>query len=205
MKSNILLTSLAGLLVISGVNAMQIKPFVGATMGFQGVSYSNEMEKIMREAQADLPDDFFTYGIEGGVRFGEHNKIYNGGISLNADATSAGNIENKFTNAKLADVTTFNLSATYDNYFRISGDKIKRIDLVMGAGFGTMNYDINFKDAMTKDETIYSPTVAFKLGLDFELTKYLTLSATTRLFLPTRSHYDIETTYVVGGAVKYMF
>ena len=204
MKSSILLTSMAGLLVISGSNAMQFKPFIGATMGLQEVSYSDRIENIAREDRTDLPNDFFTYGLEGGVRFGEHSKMYNGGISINADATSASSVEDKFTNAKIADITTFNLSATYDNYFRISGDKTNRIDLVLGAGFGTMSYDIDYKNATIKDETIYSPTVAFKLGLDFELTKYLTLSATTRLFLPTRSHYDIETTYVIGGAVKYM-
>ena len=205
MKSNILLTSLASLLVVSGANATEYKPFVGATMGFQGVSYSSEIEDAARDSSLNLPDNFFTFGLEGGIRYGAHSAIYNGGFTINVDTTTGSNIENKFTDAKFAEVKTFNMSATYDNYFRISGDKIKRIDLVLGAGVGTMNYDIDYKNNMIDDETVWSPMLAFKVGLDFEMTQNLTLSATTRLFTPTRSHYWMHSTYVFGGAIKYMF
>ena len=194
MKTNLFLTSTtAVLLSLTGVNAVEFNPFIGANMGIAGINYSNEAENV----DADLPSDFFVFGIEGGVRFGDYNKIYNGGVTLNIDMTDKEKIREKFSDTKLANIKTFAMSATYDNYLRLSGDKTSRIDLVLGAGLGTMNYKT--------DDTVYSPTFAFKAALDFGLTRNIILSAQTRLFVPTRSHYDIDTQYIVGGAIKYQF
>ena len=205
MKTNLFLSSIGAILLsVAGANAVEYRPFVGATMGVSGLHYSSETENAF--ANADLPSDFFSFGIEGGVRFGGYNEIYNGGVTLNIDMTDSQKVRDKFTNEKYADLKTFAMSATYDNYLRLSGDKTSRIDLVLGAGVGTMNYDIDFTTATgLKDTTTYSPMFAFKAALDFELTKSITLSAQTRLFVPTRSHYAVDTQYIVGGAVKYMF
>ena len=196
MKTNLFLTSSAAVLLsLTAANAVEFNPFIGANMGIAGTNYSNEAEDLY--AVADLPSDFFAFGIEGGVRFGDYNKIYNGGVTLNLDMTDKEKIREKFSDTKLANIKTFAMSATYDNYLRLSGDKTSRIDLVLGAGLGTMNYKI--------DDTVYSPTFAFKAALDFGLTRNIILSAQTRLFVPTRSHYDIDTQYIVGGAIKYQF
>lgn len=205
MKSNILLTSAAALLVVSGANAAQYSPFVGATMGLAGILYTNEADDAAKASHVDLPDDFFAMGLTGGVRFGSHSSIYNGGFSVNIDQTTDSEVEDKFTHAEIAKLSMFHASATYDNYIRVSGDKARRIDLVLGAGMGIMNYHYDVKDAAYLNETVYSTTFAFKIGVDFELTKHLTLSADTRVFVPTRSHYDAESSYIVGGTVKYLF
>ena len=206
MKTKFILTSISALLMsVAGANAMEYRPFIGASMGLGGVKYSSEMDNFARSVDADLPTDFFAFGFEAGTRFGAYSKIYNGGITLNFDMTTSSEIEDKFTSAKYGEISTLAMSATYDNYFRLSGDKKSRIDLVLGAGLGTMNYDIDYKAPAASDETVYSPMFAFKAGLDFELTKNITLSAVTRLFTPTRSHYDVDTHYIVGGAVKYLF
>ena len=191
MKSNILLTSMAALLFVSGANAMQYKPFVGATIGLQGVSYSDETEDFARVNTIDLPEDFFAFGIEGGFRFGAYNQIYNGGITINVDTTTSSDMKDRFTDARYAKISTSSLSATYDNYLRLSGDKIKRIDLVLGAGMGTMNYDIDDTTPANDDETIWSPMFAFKVGLDFELTQNITLSANTRFFAVGAHGYHV--------------
>ena len=206
MKTKFLFTGISALLMsVAGANAMEYRPFIGASMGLGGVKYSSEMDNFARVVEADLPTDFFAFGFEAGARFGAYSKIYNGGVTLNFDMTTSSDIENKFTSAKYGEISTLAISATYDNYFRLSGDKTSRIDLVLGAGLGTMNYDIDYKAPATSDTTVYSPMFAFKAGLDFELTKNITLSAVTRLFAPTRSHYAADTQYFVGGAVKYLF
>lgn len=205
MKTNLFLTSVcAVLLSVAGANAMEYRPFVGATMGISDLKYSSETEHATRGI--DLPEDFFAFGIEAGARFGGYNDIYNGGVSVNFDMTDSQKIRTKFTDVNLGKLSTLAMSATYDNYFRLSGDKTSRIDAVLGAGMGVMNYDADFKSAVPiEDETKYSTMFAFKAALDFELTKDITLSAQTRLFVPTRSHYEANVQYVVGGAVKYMF
>ena len=203
MKSNMLFTSMAALLVTTAANAATIKPFVGATMGLQGIIYTDKTEDAAKANSLDLPKDFVAFGLEGGFRFGAHSAIYNGGVTVSVDKTTDSNVEDKFTDHKMAGLDMFYASATYDNYIRLSGDKARRIDLVLGAGLGAMNYHLDPK--VGDSETIWSAVSAFKIGLDFELTQHLTLSANTRVFVPARPHYIAESTYIVGGAVKYIF
>ena len=207
MKTNLFLTGLGAILLsVTGANAMEYRPFVGATMGVSDINFSKGTDDFARINQLDFPTDFFAFGIEGGTRFGGYNDIYNGGVSLNIDMTDSQKIRKKFADTSVAKINTFEMSATYDNYIRISGDKTSRIDFVLGAGMGVMDYNIDYKHTITKDdETIYSTMFAFKTGLDFELTKNITLSAQARMFVPTRGHYKIDAQYIFGGAVKYMF
>ena len=187
----------------AGANAMEYRPFVGATMGIQGILYDNAFEDAT--AGSYLPKDFIAFGIEGGARFGSYDKIYNNGFSVNVDTTDREKISDKFTDETYAKIRSTSLSATYDNFIRISGDKMKRIDLVLGAGMGAMNYHLDSHVAGVDDETRWSTDFAFKAGLDFELSKNLTLSATMRWLVPTRDHYEVASTYIAGGAVKYVF
>lgn len=202
MKSNILLVGMSAIMATSaGANALEYRPFVGVTMGIQGAYYDN----AVKSHDIDLPKDFIAFGIEGGTRFGSYNDIYNGGLTLNIDTTGTEKITEKLTDVQQGKIKTTTLTTTYDNYIRLSGDKIKRIDLVLGAGVGAMNYHFDDNNPLAKDETVWSTSLAFKAGLDFELTKNVTLSATMRVFVPTRGHYAIETSYLAGGAIKYVF
>lgn len=202
MKANILFMGAAALLVSTAANATEYRPFVGVGMGIQGLIYDDAIED---NAPYYLPKDFVAFGIEGGARFGSYNKIYNGGFSVNIDTTGSEKATAKFTNETYAKIKTTALTATYDNFIRISGDKAKRIDLVLGAGMGAMNYHLNSQVAGQGDKTVWSTEFAFKAGLDFELTKNITLSANMRWFIPAREHYDIAASYIAGGAIKYVF
>ena len=203
MKSKILLMGASAIMLsAAGASATEYRPFVGVAMGIQGLIYDDAIED---NAIYYLPKDFVTFGIEGGARFGSYDKIYNGGFSVNIDTSDSEKVTNKFTNEEYAKIKTTALTATYDNFIRISGDKAKRIDLVLGAGMGAMNYHLDSQTATRGDETAWSTEFAFKAGLDFELSKNLTLSATMRWFVPTREHYNVATTYIAGGAIKYAF
>ena len=204
MKSRIILPSIAAFLVsIAGAEAMEYRPFVGATMGLTGVVYSDSAKDLERINHIDLPNDFFAFGIETGVRFGDYNRIYNGGFTLSATKTTYSDAEDKYSDTRVASADLFSMSATYDNFIRISGDKTSRIDLVLGAGLGTLTYHIDPVGA--DSETKWSVAPELKVGMDFELTHNVTLSASARAIIPTRSHYETDMSYIVGGAVKYMF
>ena len=203
MKSNMLLMGASAVVSsMAGANAVEYRPFVGAAVGIQGIIYDDAIED---NAVFYLPKDFITFGVEGGARFGSYDKIYNGGFSVNIDTSDSEKASYKFTNEAYAKIKTTALTATYDNFIRISGDKTKRIDLVLGAGVGAMNYHFDYQTAAADDETRWSTTIAVKAGLDFELTKNLTLSATMRWLVPTREHYNVATSYIAGGAIKYVF
>ena len=203
MKSNMLLIGASAIVLsMAGSNATEYRPFIGLTMGVQGLIYDDAIED---NAPYYLPKDFITFGIEGGMRFGSYDKIYNGGFSVNINTSDSEKVSYKFTNETYAKLKTTTLTTTYDNFIRISGNKAKRIDLVLGAGVGAMNYHRDSQIATAEDETAWSTALAFKAGLDFELTKNLTLSANMRMFVPTREHYNIAASYVAGGAIKYIF
>ena len=205
MKSKIvLLTSISALLVsVAGANAFEYRPFVGVSMGIQGAAYSDDGEDLERVAAIDLPTDFFAFGIETGVRAGAYDDIYNGGITLSATKTTYSKVQQKYVEDKAGDEDLLNISMTYDNYIRISGDKESRIDLVLGAGFGTMAYHYDAKNGGS--DTVWSFAPEFKVGLDFGLTHSVILSANFRAILPTRDHYEFDLSYIAGGSVKYLF
>lgn len=203
--NNLFLTSVSALLLsVAGANAMTIRPFVGATMGLGGVKYSSSITSIH---SMTFPQDFFAFGVEAGAKFGEYTKIYNGGFSLNFDKTTYSHITDTFTDEKEAKSDLMGASLMYDNYFRISGDKTSRIDFVLGAGLGEVQLHwVSLEPGLEfDDDKISSMAFAFKTGLDFELTKHITLSAMARALVPTRTAYYTHTNYIVGGAVKYLF
>lgn len=201
MKSKYILTSLAILSATTfTANATTIRPFVGATMGVQNVVYADAGKDFEKSEHVDLPTDFFTFGLEAGARFGEYDKIYNYGFSLNVDKSTYSKIKNKFTDHTYANLDNFAISSTFDNYIRLKSNK--RIDLVLGAGLGAFAYHTD----KGEDKTLYSFTPVIKVGLDFELTNHITLSGIARVFIPTRGgEYKTEASGIFGGAVKYVF
>ena len=204
MKSQILLTGVAALLVsVANANALEYRPFVGATMGLQSAHYNNSAKEAELNMEIDLPTDFFVFGIEGGIRSGAHSEIYNMGVTINATKSTYSKVQNKYEEIRYANADFLNLSATFDNYIRISGDKESRIDLVLGVGAGTIasHLDPVHIDSTTK----WSFAPELKIGMDFELTNNITLSANARAFIPTRSHYEVEASYIFGGVLKYLF
>ncbi len=204
MKSNIVLTSTAALLVsAAGANALEYRPFVGLTMGFQGSVYSDTAKDIEREASIDFPTDFFAFGMDFGVRAGSYFDIYNGGLTISATKTTYSNVQQKYVEERAASADMFNISMTYDNYIRISGDKESRIDVVIGAGAGAMA--THFDVVGGESETKWSFAPELKIGMDFELTEHFTLSASFRTVFPTRPHYESDVSYIFGGAIKYLF
>lgn len=204
MKSKIILTSATALLVsAAGANALEYKPFVGATMGFQGAMYSASAEDMERIQSVDLPTDFFVFGLETGVRAGSYFDIYNGGLTLSATKSTYSRVQRKYVEERFASADLFNVSMTYDNYIRISGDKDSRIDFVIGAGFGSMAYHYDVAGGDSRTKWSFAPEI--KLGLDFELAEHVILSANFRTFFPTRPHYEMDTSYIVAGALKYIF
>jgi hypothetical protein len=203
MKSNIVLTSAAALLISVGANALEYHPFVGASMGLQGVSYSNHGKDVEKIKGWDFPTDFFVFGLETGVRAGSYFDIYNGGLTLSATKTTYSNINKKFVDSREARADQFNMALTYDSYIRISGDKENRIDLVLGAGLGTMAYHIAPVNGDSSTKWSFAPEI--KAGLDFELIEHLVLSANVRAIFPRRPDYEAGVTYITGGAIKYIF
>nr|MBQ0091610.1 hypothetical protein [Candidatus Enterousia merdequi] len=226
MKTNILLPTLTALFVATGANAAQYRPvkmsygaqtrpFIGVTLGAQTLNWKDTYKNAADIDDITMPQDFFSFGIETGFRFGNYHEIYNGGLSLNFDISTGDNAEYYPSYIKVSENKNMSISATYDNYIRLSGDKLKRIDLVLGFGGGAFDEITDYDHLGTStlfpeypfpsDDNSWSAAVALKAGFEFEITENISLSTNARMFIPLKSDYDIGSSFIFGGSVKYIF
>jgi len=138
-----------GLLSILAMPAMaETKLFLGMNVGFAGPVFSDDVEDSIDDDILKSDGGTITWSGAFGLRFGEHNSVYNGGVSATLSympqvghltdgpnfiledyyGTYRVNIDGKI------DLTT--LYFTYDNYIRLSGDEGRRLDFVISFGLG---------------------------------------------------------------------
>ena len=145
MKKIFLTTGL--LSVLSAPAMAETKWFIGGGLGY--------MEPVFSDLVDDSIDDHFfeddsgtmSFNLTGGMRFGEYEKVYNGGVSAtfsympNLGDLSDGNNNPYYMDATI-DFSTFYV--TYDNYIRVSGDAKYRTDFIasIGLGMGWLDEDL---------------------------------------------------------------
>ena len=137
MKKLVLMT---GILSVLSAPAMAApKWYIGANIGYAAPVLSDDLEDL-------IDDDFFANdsgtlltSLTGGMRFGQHDKIYNGGVSLTLSyMPKILDLTDGDTNPYYMDVNgdLTALYASYNNYIRISGESKCRTDFIISLGFG---------------------------------------------------------------------
>lgn len=139
-----------GLLSILAMPAMaETKFFLGANVGLAGPVFSDDVESMIDDGFFKSDRGTATLSGAGGLRFGEYNSVYNGGVTATllymprvGYITDGPNfiLEDSYGNFYRAnmigeiDLTT--LYFTYDNYIRLSDYKGRRLDFVVSFGLG---------------------------------------------------------------------
>ncbi len=129
-----------GLLAVFSVPAFaEIKWSIGGGVGYATPIFSDIIDDLIDEDFAEDKSGTLSFNITGGMRFGERDKIYNGGVSATYSYMSdLGHLKDGYNNPYYMDATLdfSSFYLTYDNYIRLSGDAERRIDLVASLGFG---------------------------------------------------------------------
>ena len=130
----------SGLLVVLTAPAMaETKWFVGANVGYADAVFSDELDDQIDEDIWKDKSGTISMALNGGMRFGGHDKIYNGGIGATlAYMPGIGNLSDGVANPyyMTADMDFTALYVSYDNYIRLSGDAVCRTDFMFSLGLG---------------------------------------------------------------------
>lgn len=137
MKKIILTTGL--LSVLTAPAFAQVKWFVGGGLGYAAPVFSDIVDDLVDEHYLEDESGTLAFNLMGGMRFGDHDKIYNGGVSAHYSyMADLGHMTDDYNNPYYMDATldfsTFYFS--YDNYIRVSGDSEYRTDFIASIGLG---------------------------------------------------------------------
>lgn len=129
-----------GLLSILSAPAMaEVKWFVGGALGYALPVYSDDVDDLIDDHYFEDNSGTISFNLMGGMRFGEYEKIYNGGVSATYSyMPDLGMLKDDYNNPYYMDATLdfSTLYITYDNYIRVSGDSQYRTDFVASLGLG---------------------------------------------------------------------
>ncbi len=130
----------SGLLTMLAIPAMaETKWFVGAGIGYAEPVFSDIVDDAIDDDIFEDGSGTLALSLTGGMRFGEHDKIYNGGVSATfANMTDLMHLSDGDMYPYDIDITLDfkTLYFTYDNYIRLSGDAKCRTDFIISVGLG---------------------------------------------------------------------
>lgn len=201
-----------GLLTVLSMPAMaEVKWFVGAGLGYAAPVFSDIVDDLIDEHFYEDNSGAITFNLTGGMRFGEVEEIYNGGISANYSyMPDLGKLKEDYNNPYYVDASldfsTFYI--TYDNYIRLSGDSEYRTDFVASIGLG-MGWIAEDLKSGSYYETFDDDALAFvmKFGFTGE-TKFEGLGWNANLTivsLNTEDDADLQASVGFDVGVKYTF
>jgi len=248
----IVLTSI-GALMMSVVAAGAAEPckscdqtnyriFFGINAGVHGWNYSTTFDTILESLlptvtgmawgvdnviKIENPKNETMVGMEGGVRFGKHSAVWNGGFTIAADKTMgkkpnitapedfwndptglAHTIGASETTMQLASALakdfkfhTNIISASFDNYIRLNKSRENRLDLVAGVGIADIETNMNLWGV---GMSFASHAAMLKAGLELELTENISVTLGSRMYVPVSSQF-YASQYDLKGGFKFLF
>ncbi len=248
IMKKIVLTSIGALMmsvVAAGAaesNQSNYKVFFGINAGIHGWNYASQVTTILgsllptattsmfgspdNAIKIENPKNETMVGMEGGVRFGKHSAVWNGGFTIAADKTMGKkpNITapEKFWNdpaslgggsipgeawvvisalAKDFKFHTNIISASFDNYIRLNKSRENRLDLVAGVGIADIETNMNLWGV---GMSFASHAAMLKAGLELELTENISVTLGSRMYIPVSSQF-YASQYDLKGGFKFLF
>lgn len=195
--------------------SMNIKPFVGGNLAVNGVVWADDVKDPMDAAGIDLPTSLFGIGFEAGVKFNRENMYipaltvaydYMFNSEADIDAVTKPNISS-------FDVGFSAISATFDNYLRVSGNSRHRQDIILGIGLGSATERVTMKTTSLGkangyadiDEDENGTIFIFKIGYNYQISNHVDWYLNGRWFFPTESKRDIESLFNMNAGIRFLF
>ena len=165
-----------------------VRPYIGANINFDFISYSPYMEDVMDNSGLHFSDSYFGIGLEAGVKFGDKNNIWNGGVAIAYDYAfdTSASVTNSYINNAGSCFSAWNIG--FDNYIRVDDKDSKRTDLIFGIGVGkgTERSYWSIPDFITVDEKESTTMIVLKFGTNIRLNETVDWYTTLRDFIPSK-------------------
>lgn len=213
MKKSVII----GVLLLTCNNAMafDVKPFIGGNLSINGVVWDQELKDDIKDTIGEMPEFFLGGGVEAGARFATNN-IYNAGITLAYDymLNSEVDLKDEMKEYISSMETGFSaISATFDNYIRVSGKKEHRRDIVLGLGLADVTERVSLDPTLRgkelgieKDDGKDDGTaVVFKVGYNHQIAPNADWFVNGRAFVATSSESDFEALFNLSVGLRFVF
>ena len=200
---------------ISPALAVNVKPFIGANLGITGVAYDEDIYDENSDAGIDMPEAFLGTGIEAGIIF-QTPRIYNAGITVAYDYAFDTEADLDYYAEDAIDYWKQGfsaVSATFDNYLRVSGDAKHRQDIVLGIGLGRANSRFHMRTTPygrtlgledIKDNDDDDTIVVFKIGYNYRVSSHFDWYLNGRWFMPSDDDV-IKALFNASAGVRFVF
>lgn len=210
MKKIVMMTSMFAVLGTSAI--AETRWFVGGDLGYESPVMSDTLEDLVDEDFLKENNGSVSVSLIGGMRFGDVDKVYNGGVSVKLSympdiiSVKDGSELPYYLDGEL-DFTT--LYVSYDNYVRLSGDEKYRTDLVasIGLGYGWIEETVHVDGYVPVSLDDDGMLVSFRLGVEKEtVVEGLSLQAGFNVIaLNADDDADLQGSFGFDFGVKYTF
>lgn len=210
MKKIVMMTSMFAVLGTSAI--AETRWFVGGDLGYASPVMSDTLEDLVDEDFLKENNGSVSVSLMGGMRFGDVDKVYNGGVSVKLSympdiiSVKDGGELPYYLDGEL-DFTT--LYVSYDNYVRLSGDEKYRTDLVasIGLGYGWIEETVHVDGYVPVSLDDDGMLVSFRLGVEKEtVVEGLSLQAGFNVIaLNADDDADLQGSFGFDFGVKYTF
>lgn len=210
MKKIVMMTSMFAVLGTSAI--AETRWFVGGDLGYASPVMSDTLEDLVDEDFLKENNGSVSVSLIGGMRFGDVDKVYNGGVSVKLSympdiiSVKDGSELPYYLDGEL-DFTT--LYVSYDNYVRLSGDEKYRTDLVasIGLGYGWIEETVHVDGYVPVSLDDDGMLVSFRLGVEKEtVVEGLSLQAGFNVIaLNADDDADLQGSFGFDFGVKYTF
>ncbi len=210
MKKIVMMTSMFAVLGTSAI--AETRWFVGGDSGYASPVMSDTLEDLVDEDFLKENNGSVSVSLIGGMRFGDVDKVYNGGVSVKLSympdiiSVKDGSELPYYLDGEL-DFTT--LYVSYDNYVRLSGDEKYRTDLVasIGLGYGWIEETVHVDGYVPVSLDDDGMLVSFRLGVEKEtVVEGLSLQAGFNVIaLNADDDADLQGSFGFDFGVKYTF
>lgn len=215
-------------------NQSNYKIFFGINAGMHGWNYASDFKILTETAlplftsgnvKIEFPKTETIFGLDGGVRFGKHSSVWNGGFTISANMTLGKKPDitapEKFWNRTLSEAQsdgqipaflaaqaikdlkfhTNIISASFDNYIRLNKSRENRLDLVAGVGIADIETNVNLFGVGL---SLNAHAALLKAGLELELTDNIAMTIGADMYIPVSSQL-YASQYDFKGGFKFSF
>lgn len=194
--------------------AMDVKPFIGANIGINGVAYDEDVYDDNYDAGIEMPEAFFGAGVEAGIRF-QTPRVYNAGVVFSYDYAFDTEADLSYPAEDMIDSWKQGFSAisiTFDNYLRVSGNAKHRQDIVLGLGLGRATSRFQLDPTIdgilmgldyTK-ESDKDTVVVLKVGYNYNFASDFDWYLNGRWFIPSDNDF-VKALFNANAGIRFIF
>ena len=184
--------------------SMDVKPFFGINLAANGVSYSDDLNDYADDLDIELPTGFLGAGAEAGIKFATQN-VWNGGITLAYDYvfdSEADTDDNPYIYSMNIGFSA--ISATFDNYIRVSGNTLQRQDIVLGLGVARATERVKIIALNDVKEEDDATTLVLKVGYNHQFSDNVEWYLNGRWFIPS-SDSEVKALFNANIGLRFTF